>query len=266
MKNIPIALQMYTLRNECEVDFRGTLRKVASLGFQGVELAGYGGIPVGELKELLDELGLKVAACHVPLAVIESNLAEVIQEQIVLESKFLVCPYLLPEKRTEADYQSLITFLNKAGAKCQKAGISLCYHNHDFELDNLQDGRTALDTIMQETDVSFVFAEPDVYWLSKREYDPAKWIDTFRERTKLVHLKDMTKDEEGFFAEVGTGAIDFQSILKQGNEADIQWWIIEQDATRRTPFESIEISLNNLRKMLDKLKNVVFKEIEGTGF
>ncbi|SLK37072.1 Hydroxypyruvate isomerase [Mycobacteroides abscessus subsp. abscessus] len=253
MKNIPIAIQMYTLRNECEADFRGTLRKVASLGFQGVELAGYGGIPVGELKELLDELGLQVAGCHVPLADLESNLANVIQEQLVLESKFLVCPFLLPEKRTEADYQSLITFLNKAGAECQKAGISLCYHNHDFELENLQDGRTALATIMEETDASLVFAELDVYWLSKREYDPAKWMDTYRDRTKLVHLKDMTEDEERFFAEVGTGAIDFQAILKKGDEADIQWWIIEQDATRRTPFESIEISFNNLRKMLDEL-------------
>lgn len=254
MKNIPIAIQMYTLRNECEDDFRGTLRKVASLGFQGVELAGYNGIPVEELKELLDELGLQVAACHVPLANLESNLAQVIHEQLVLESKYLVCPYLLPEKRTEADYQSLITFLNKAGAMCQNAGISLCYHNHDFELDNLHDGRTALDTIMEETDSDLVFAEPDVYWLSKREYDPVKWIDTYRDRTKLVHLKDMTKDEERFFAEVGTGSIDFQAILKKGDEADIQWWIIEQDATRRTPFESIEISLNNLRKMLDKQK------------
>ncbi|WP_400246627.1 sugar phosphate isomerase/epimerase family protein [Niallia sp. JL1B1071] len=87
-----------------------------------------------------------------------------------------------------------------------------------------------------------------------REYDPAKWIDTYKDRIKLAHLKDMTKDEEKFFAEVGTGCIDFQPILEKGNEADIQWWIIEQDATRRTPFESIEISLNNLRKMLDEQK------------
>lgn len=243
---------MYTLRNEWEKDFRGTLRKVANLGFQGVELAGYGGIPVAELKELLDELNLQVAACHVTLADLESDLTKVIQDQLVLESKFLVCPYLLPDKRTEADYHSLITFLNRAGAQCQKVGISLCYHNHDFELDTLRDGRTALATIMEETDPRLVFAEIDVYWLSKRDYDPAKWIDTYKDRTKLVHLKDMTTDEEHFFAEVGTGGIDFQAILEKGEEADIQWWIIEQDATRRTPFESIEISLRNLREMLTK--------------
>ncbi|MDU1845921.1 MAG: sugar phosphate isomerase/epimerase [Niallia nealsonii] len=254
MKNIPIAIQMYTLREECEQDFRGTLQKVASLGFQGVELAGYGGISVAELKELLDELNLQVAASHVPLADLESNLTQVIQDQLVLGSKFLVCPYLLPDKRTEADYESLIAFLNMAGAECQKEGISLCYHNHDFELDRLHDGRSALDTIMEETDSKLVFAELDVYWLSKREYDPAQWIDTYKNRTKLVHLKDMTTDEERFFAEVGTGSIDFQAILEKGEEADIQWWIIEQDATRRTPFESIEISLNNLRKILGEQK------------
>ena len=73
MKHIPVAVQMYTLRKECEADFEGTLRKVASLGFQGVELAGYGGITVRKLKDLLDELNLQVAACHVPLAEMESN-------------------------------------------------------------------------------------------------------------------------------------------------------------------------------------------------
>jgi len=254
VKNIPIAIQMYTLRDECEKDFRETLRRVASLGFQGVELAGYGGIPVGKLKELLDELNLQVAACHVPLADLESNLTQVIQDQLELGSKFLVCPYLLPDKRTEEDYLSLIAFLNMAGAECQKAGISLCYHNHDFELDTLHDGRTALDTIMEETDSKLVFAELDVYWLSKRGYDPAEWIATYKDRTKLVHLKDMTTDEEQFFAAVGTGSINFQAILEKGEEAEIHWWIIEQDATRRTPFESIEISLNNLRKMLDRQK------------
>lgn len=254
MKNIPIAIQMYTLRNECEKDFRGTLRKVADLGFQGVELAGYGGIPVAELKELLDELNLRVAACHVPLVDLESDLSQVIQDQLVLGSKFLVCPYLLPDKRTEADYQSLIAFLNMAGAECRKAGISLCYHNHDFELDTLRDGRTALATIMEDTDPTLVFAEPDVYWLSKRDYDPAKWIETYKDRMKLIHLKDMTTDEEQFFAEVGTGSIDFQAILEKGEDADIQWWIIEQDATRRTPLESIEISLRNLKEMLTEQK------------
>jgi len=84
VKNIPIAIQMYTLREECEQDFRGTLQKVASLGFQGVELAGYGGISVAALKELLDELNLQVAASHVPLADLESNLTQVIQDQLVL--------------------------------------------------------------------------------------------------------------------------------------------------------------------------------------
>ena len=247
---IPIAVQMYTLREESEVDFVGTLRKVAELGFNGVEFAGYGGLPVREVKKVLDELGLQAAASHVPLDDLETNLEQVIEDQKQLGSKYVVCPYLLPERRTEQDYQALILFLEQAGEKCRKEGITLCYHNHDFELERLSDGRTVLDSIFDDTDAENVKAELDVYWLTKAGEKPVEWMSRYKNRTPLIHLKDMTTDEEQYFAELGTGGVDIESVLNLVEDAGVEWWIIEQDFSRRTPFESIEISLNYLKEKL----------------
>ncbi|MEH7299760.1 sugar phosphate isomerase/epimerase family protein [Neobacillus drentensis] len=241
---------MYTLREESEVDFVGTLRKVAELGFNGVEFAGYGGLPVREVKKVLDELGLQAAASHVPLEDLELNLEQVIKDQKLLGSKYVVCPYLLPERRTEQHYQALILLLEQAGEKCRQEGITLCYHNHDFELERLSDGRTALESIFEDTNAANVKAELDVYWLTKAGEKPVEWMNRYRNRTPLIHLKDMTTDEEQYFAELGTGGVDIESVSNLGVDAGVKWWIVEQDFSRRTPFESIEISLNYLKEKL----------------
>ncbi|MED1203694.1 sugar phosphate isomerase/epimerase family protein [Heyndrickxia acidicola] len=247
---IPVAIQMYTLREECERDFAGTLKKVAELGFDGVEFAGYGGLTAGEVRLLLDELGLKAASSHVSLDELESNLTQVIEDQKTLGSRYVVCPYLAPERRSAEDYRALISFLNKAGEVCEKEGITLCYHNHDFELDRLPDGRKALESIFEETHADHVKAELDVYWLAKAGEEPIEWINRYKDRAPLIHLKDMTKDEEQFFAELGTGSIDIDSILQIGENAGVKWWVVEQDMSRRTPFESVEISMNYLKTKL----------------
>ncbi|MEK3888579.1 sugar phosphate isomerase/epimerase family protein [Bacillus sp. FSL K6-3431] len=252
MRTIPVAVQMFTLREESEKDFAGTLKKVAELGFDGVEFAGYGGLPVTEVRALLDELGLKAASSHVPLDDLKNDLTRVIDDQKVLGSEYIVCPYLLPDQRSEEDYQALIPFLEEAGETCRQEGITLCYHNHDFELERLSDGRTALEAIFNDTSANNVQAEPDVYWLTKAGENPVEWIKRYQDRTPLIHLKDMTLDEEQFFAELGTGGVDIEAVLEIGKEIGVAWFVVEQDATRRTPFESIEISINYLKGLANK--------------
>lgn len=253
MKTIPVAVQMYSLREESQKDFAGTLKKVAELGFDGVEFAGFGGLTAEEVKVLLDEYGLQAAASHVPLEELENNLAKVIEEQKIIGSKYVVCPYLMPNRRSEEDYLSLITLLDEIGETCRQEGITLCYHNHDFELDCLADGRTALESILDDVNEDNVKAELDIYWLTKAGEKPIEWINRYQARTPLVHLKDMTTDEEKFFAELGTGGVDIEAVLNFGEEAGVQWWVVEQDMSRRTPFESIEISMNYLKTKLPQL-------------
>ncbi|MCJ7839837.1 sugar phosphate isomerase/epimerase [Lederbergia sp. NSJ-179] len=253
MKKIPVALQMFTLREESAQDFAGALKKVASLGYDGVEFAGYGGLPVQEVRKLLDELGLKAASSHVPLADLQNDLAKVIEEQKVLGSSYIVCPFLMPDERNEETYQSLLTFFNEAGETCRKEGLTLCYHNHDFELEKLSDGRTALETIFDDVQPENLHTELDIYWLTRAGEKPVDWIKRYKGRTPLVHLKDMTVDEEQFFAELGTGGVDLDAVLALGEEAGVEWWVVEQDQSRKTPYESIEISIQYLKGKLPYL-------------
>jgi sugar phosphate isomerase/epimerase len=253
MTEKPVALQMFTLREESSKDFIGTLKKVAEIGYEGVEFAGYGGLDVTELKTVIDGLGLRAASSHIPLVDMEKDFSKVIDNQHKLESTKIVCPFLPPERRTEADYRELITLLNTFGQTCSKEGITLCYHNHDFELETLSDGRTALQTILEETNPDWVKAEFDIYWLTKAGEDPLEWIEKYPNRTPLIHLKDMTTDGEQFFAELGTGGVDIDSVLQKGEQANVEWWIVEQDKSKRSPFESVEISMNYLKKRLPHL-------------
>ncbi|QGQ44946.1 sugar phosphate isomerase/epimerase family protein [Metabacillus sediminilitoris] len=253
MKTIPVAVQMYSLREESQKDFAGTLKKVAELGFDGVEFAGFGGLTAEEVKVLLDEYGLQAAACHVPLEELENNLTKVIEEQKIIGSKYVVCPYLMPNRRSEEDYLSLITLLDEIGETCRQEGITLCYHNHDFELERLKDGRVALEAIFNDTNPENVKTELDIYWLTKAGEKPVEWISRYNDRSPLVHLKDMTNDEEQFFAELGTGGVDLEAVLNIGEETGVNWWVVEQDMSRRTPFESIEMSINYLKTKLPYL-------------
>ncbi|OIJ22283.1 xylose isomerase [Anaerobacillus alkalidiazotrophicus] len=250
MAKIPVAVQMYTLREEVEHDFEGTLKKVAELGFDGVEFAGFGSLTAQEVKVLLEKFGLQAAASHVPLEDLEADLDKVIEEQKIIGSNYVVVPFLKPERRKEEDYQALISFLNEAGEMCRREGITLCYHNHDFELNLLSDGRTGLETILENTNACTLKAEFDIYWLTKSGEIPVEWMNRYQNRTPLIHLKDMTTDEEQFFAELGNGGgVDLEAVLNNGVESGVQWWIVEQDTCSRNPFESLEISLNYLKSL-----------------
>ncbi|MBS4208103.1 sugar phosphate isomerase/epimerase [Bacillus sp. FJAT-50079] len=242
-----IAVQMYTLRKEMKQDFQGTLKEIAKLGFDGVELAGYGGLTAIGLRDTLHDLGLKVAANHVPLADLENKLDEVIEYQKILGNSHIVCPILPEDRQFEEDYEELIKTLNDVGEKCAQAGITLSYHNHDFELVPLKDGRKPLSRILDETNPEWVKAEFDVYWLTKAGEDPVEWLKAYEGRTPLIHLKDMTTDGEQFFAELGAGGVDLQRIFAQLEKSQVEWWIIEQDQCRQSPFKSVAKSLQYLK-------------------
>jgi sugar phosphate isomerase/epimerase len=249
MTQPPIALQMYTLREESERDFVGTLRKVAEIGYAGVEFAGTGGLTAAELRRLLDDLNLRPAGSHTGLEQLETNINAALDFNEALGNRYVVCPYLPQERRASADaYRALGELLNRTGAACQERGLQLCYHNHDFEFQQF-DGQYALDILYAATDPKLVQAELDTYWIKKGGVDPAAYIRQYSGRCPLVHLKDIAPDAQGSFAEVGEGTQDWPAIFAASEAGGAQWYIVEQDRCQRPPLESIAISLRNLRAL-----------------
>lgn len=241
-----LAVQMYTLRDETQNDFKGTLEKVAELGYKGAEFAGYGNLTASELKNCLDRLGLKAAGSHVSLDLLKDSLDEQIDYNLEIGNPFIVCPWSDPKSRQE--YLELAAILNKVGEKCKNKGLQLCYHNHAHEF-NTFDGEYGIDIIFNNTDAELVKAEVDTYWVQRAGLNPVQFIKKNSGRCPLVHLKDMESGEEKFFAEVGNGVMDFSSIIASANEAGAAWMIVEQDKCRRPALESVTISYQNLKKM-----------------
>jgi sugar phosphate isomerase/epimerase len=248
MSQVPIALQMYTVRDDAANDFAGTLQKVAETGYVGVELAGTGGMPATALRALLQDLGLQIAGSHVSLQALEGDLNTALDYNSDLGNPRIVCPWLPVERRNEEGYQALADSLNRVGSACKSRGMELLYHNHDFEFDSFG-GQTGFDILFGSTDPGLVKIELDTFWAVKGGYDAAELIRKYSGRIPLIHLKDMTADDERTFAEVGEGTMDWPSIFEAGDANGAAWYIVEQDKCRRPPLESIRISLANLKKM-----------------
>ncbi len=249
MASIPIALQMYTVRDQLKEDFEGTFRKVAEMGYAGVELAGMGDRSVAQVKLLLEDLNLKMAGSHVALDVLEGNLNQAIDDNLALGNPYIVCPFLPQERRGDgAGYRKLGEQLTVIGEACRKQGITFCYHNHSFEFQKFN-GVNALDILYEASDANAVQAEIDTYWVQHGGEDPAAYIRKYAGRCPLIHLKDMEAGEEKFFAEVGEGIMDFEAIFEASEASGAVWYIVEQDRCRRDPVESAALSFENLKKM-----------------
>ncbi len=249
MVKIPIGLQMFTLRDEAGKDFAGTLKSVSEIGYDGVELAGDGGLSAKELKKLLDGLGLACAGAHEGLEKLEASLGAVVDFHKELDSKYVVIPFLGEDRRRGAEgWKKTAGVMNEIGHKLREEGLQLCYHNHSFEFEKF-DGQYGLDILYSNTDPKAVQAELDTYWVKHGGEDPIEYIHKLECRVPLIHLKDMAPTEDRTFAEVGEGILDIQGIFLAAEKAQACWMIVEQDTCQRPPLQSIKLSLDNLKKM-----------------
>jgi len=247
MHHPPLAAQMYTVRQAATQDFRGALRRVAELGYAGVELAGTFDLTETELSQTLDDLGLECISAHVPLDNLRHDLVREIEFYLAVGATFIVCPWLAPAQRgNEAGYRALAAELNRMGETCRANGLQLCYHHHDFELVQFN-GKYALDILLEESNPAHLQLEADTYWLKFGGAEPAAYLQRWSERTPLLHLKDMTATTPTTFAEVGNGILDWPDIFAAA--AGAQWYIVEQDVCPGDPFESLKTSLDNLHKL-----------------
>ncbi len=255
MSKLPIAAQLYTLRDLTRTDFAGTLAQVRNIGYRGVELAGHGNLASAkDVRKVLDDLDLELAGAHIGIDTLEKDLAQTLDEQAVLGNQNIVCPYLPDNRRKDAEgWRQVAHSLSTIASKCKQRGLNFAYHNHSFEFQPVEtEGKqtTGMDILWQNTEANLVRAELDVYWVQHANLDPVQYIKTLNKRVLLLHLKDLAKDEEKSFAPVGEGILNFQEIIAAGESVGAQWGIVEQDSTYKVPpLDALRISYDNLRKL-----------------
>ena len=242
-----IGLQLYTVRDLLKVDFDGTLRKVAILGYREVEFAGILGPNVRRTSELLRSLGLTAPSLHFDYGSLRNNTKSSFDIAHLLGSRFVVCPWLdQSDRQTTEDWKRICDNLNSIGELAARSGLTLAYHNHDFEFASLAAGIQPYDVLLSRTDERFVKFELDVYWATKGSLDAARVLQGHPSRFRLVHLKDMAKD--GSTTELGHGTIDFARILEAASQSGVRHVFVEQDVSA-DPLRSIETSIAFLRRL-----------------
>ena len=246
---IPVAMQMYTLREDCSKDFIGTLKAVAKIGYAGVELAGTYGVAPKELGKILDDLGLKRAGGHWGVEPLEKEFDKTVEDVKALGSSFVTIPGLPGSYTEDAEaWKRTAALLSGIGQKLLKEGIQLSYHNHNHEF-KLFGGKHGLDILYENSDPKALHAEIDTYWVQYAGVDPATYMKKVANRLSLVHIKDMADDDMKSFAEIGNGILDWDAIFAVAKEAGSKWLIVEQDSCKRPPLESAKISFENLKTM-----------------
>jgi len=250
-----VAIQLYTLRDYCQTasDYATTLKKVAQIGYQAIQISGTGpSITPQELRSVADGEGLTICATHEGADVIRENPSAVVDKLAALGCEYTAYPY--PAGVDFADTASvgkLVKDLESAGEKLRDASQILCYHNHAHEFVNFH-GKTVLDFIYAETSPENLQGEPDTYWVQAGGGDPVEWCTRLANRLPLLHMKDYAVDATGrpWFAEVGSGNLDFPAIVAAAEQSGCKWFIVEQDTCPGDPFESIAKSFGYAKEHL----------------
>lgn len=262
-----IGLQLYTVRDAMQKDPAATLAKVAQIGYNSVEAATYTGsekfygMDAKAFAALIKQNGLILPSSHYRLGEDQDNGKDVmgtmlhdwdkaVDDAKTVGAKYMVCAWLSPAERGNIDHFKLLAErLNKAGETCKKAGIQLCYHNHDFEFIKDND-QLPYDILLNNTDKNLVKFESDLYWMSKAGHDPVEIFNAHPGRFPLWHVKDMDNTEKHSFTEVGNGTIDFKRIFKSADKAGLKYFFVEQDITPGDPFDSITKSIAYIKQNL----------------
>ena len=256
MKTLPVGLQLYTVRTEMEKDVAATLKAVKAAGYDYVEPAGLFGFTPRAFRTLLDEIGLTAVCAHVPFVEMLDNPQGTIDTYKEIGCKYLAVPYLGEGSRPgDEGFDKILSDIDTFGALCHKNGITLLYHNHDFEFIRMPDGSYGLDYMYANVPSDNLQTELDTCWVNVGGEVPAEYIRKYAGRCPVVHLKDFvgSKSENMYeligiktekkeqaentfkFAPVGSGKQDFPAILEAAVESGAQYVIVEQDQTYELP-------------------------------
>jgi len=281
---LKLGLQLWSVRNALNMDFAGTLEKIAEIGYKDLQINSSKVTPNGmifgngvravEVRKYLDRFGLRTPSVHfVPTA--DMRLESIVEDVKVLGADTIACAiWFWSSKQEVLDW---ISVFNQYGETLKKSGIQLYYHNHFHEFQVFED-KSIYEMAMDGLDKDLIKFEFDTYWSVRGGQDPIYWMKKLGKRCDLIHQKDMpatTKpiilfekfgydsvinidtmwatQDAGHFTEVSEGVLNiplYIESIRKYNQA--KYIFIEQDMTSKTEFESIEVSLKSMTKLLSE--------------
>lgn len=270
---LPVAVQLYSVRDEMEKDFYGTIQAMKDIGYDGVEFAGLFGEDPEKIKAFCEEIGIVPISAHVPYYDMLENPEAVLSDYAKIGCKYVVVPYLTEECRPGTDgFAATVEGVRKIGEAAKALGLQLLYHNHDFEFVTI-DGEYALDVLYSSVSEDILKTEIDTCWVNVAGVNPAEYVEKYSGRSPVVHLKDFKKsgdklgklydligiddeaeqeEEDAFsFMPVGYGVQDIPAILAACENAGAQWVVVEQDSPAKgdTPLNSVKLSREYLKTL-----------------
>jgi sugar phosphate isomerase/epimerase len=253
-----IGVQLYTVRDMIKTDFDGALAKVAAVGYNEVEFAGYFDHQPKDIRATLDQLHLTSPSEHVSYEVVQNKWPETLDAAHIVGHNFIVCPSIdESQRKITAGYKKAAEIFNRAGEASKKAGIQFAYHNHVYEFEPLSDGdgKRGYDILLSETDPKLVKMEMDLCWITLGGQDPLTYFDRYPGRFPLVHVKDWSKgpdgkmgEKDGHMEDVGSGAIDWKRLFAQSEKAGIEHYFVENDEPT-SPIEDLRKSYTYLHDL-----------------
>ena len=274
---LPPCLQLYTLKDLVEKDFDGTLRQVAAIGYEEVELHSFLNRTAAAIRTSLDAAGLRCRSAHYPAMLLQTALEEQIAYAKALGLEYMICPFpaipdptrFKPASKSPEDWARAIwsgmtlddwkwnaDLFNRVGEQTKKAGIQFGYHNHNMEFRQL-DGVLVFDELLRRTDPDLVKVELDCGWVTAAGHDPAAYLRKYAGRIPLLHVKDVkrgakpsTGPEAAPSGEVGRGAVDWRKVFSAAKEAGLKGYFVEQEPPfERSPLDAVKISYTYLHEL-----------------
>jgi sugar phosphate isomerase/epimerase len=239
---------LYTVREDCVRDLAGTLRAVAALGYEGVELFDLYGNEPARVRAWLDEVGLVAVGRHAGLDALESRLPALASELETLRTERLVLSWIEPPVTRAAAEAARDRILGVA-TRASEVGLDLGFHNHAGELRPLDGGGTFLDLLLAER-AEHLWLELDLGWAWEADVDPIELLERARGRSPLVHVKDFRDRGSATFCPVGDGEVGYERVLPAAVAAGVEWLLVEQDQTDGPALAAAERSLAYVRRVL----------------
>lgn len=271
-------IQLWTVKEDMAKDVKATLKAVSDYGYSFVESFSpkgaeiFWGMKPKDFKTYLDSINLKILSSHCDPAFTMDIKTEKVFRQLVDDAasigmKYLINPFL-GELKTQDDWKKAIEGFNRQGEICSKAGLRFAYHNHHFEFKKFADGSTPQQMMLEGTDPKLVDFELDLYWVVKAGENPEEWLKKYSNRFKLCHIKDHNTDEKqkeietkekptddfwpvGASCNLGTGKIDFATILSTARANGMEYYIVEQERfDAGTRLQSIKADADYMKKLV----------------